>query len=64
MRVRVSYPYTASINATYKHDLHVPKANIATYQEGVNGALTKLHSALQSKIKIINSDIEVLKCQN
>jgi len=64
MRVRVSYPYAASINSVYKHDLHVPKANIANYQKGVNGALTKLHSALPTKIKIINRDIEILKCQH
>jgi len=64
MRVRVSYSYAASINAIHKHDLRVPKANIATYQKGVNGALTELHSALPSRIIIINRDIEVLKCQN
>jgi len=64
MRVRVSYPYAASINAIYKHDFHVPKANIATYQKGLNGTLKKLHSALPSKIKIINRDIEILKWQH
>jgi len=63
MRVRVSYSYVASINAIYKHDFHVPKANIPPNQKGVNGALTKLHSALPFKIKIINRDIEVLKCR-
>jgi len=63
MRVRVSYSYVASINAIFKHDLHVPKANIATNQKGVKGALTKLHSALPFKIKIVNRYIEVLKCQ-
>jgi hypothetical protein len=50
-----------SINTRHKHDLHMPNANLTSYQKDAYHAQTKLFSTLPSSIKSLNHYIKVFK---
>jgi hypothetical protein len=50
-----------SINIRHKHDLHMPYANLTSYQKGAYYAGNKLFSTLPSNIRSLNHDIKAFK---
>jgi hypothetical protein len=50
-----------STNTRHKHDLHMPNANLTTYQKGAFYAGIKLFNILPSNTKTLSHDIKVFK---
>jgi hypothetical protein len=53
--------YLQSINTRHKHDLHMPNANLTSYQKGIYYAGIKLFSTLPSSITSLSHDVKVFK---